>query len=63
MVAPSWRRRGIGRQLLAALEHWARAENIQRLQLLADRANIGALDFYRRLGWQATRLIVLRRRI
>ena len=31
------------------------------MQLLADRTNHPALDFYRRQGWQHTQLICLRK--
>ena len=52
---------GIGRQLLAALETWAGQNGLSRLQLLADRDNRPALDFYRRLDWKETQLIALRK--
>ena len=63
VVAGPWQGKGVGRQLLAALEQWAEARKIGRLQLLADRNNAPALEFYRTLGWQGTELICLRRRI
>ena len=62
VVADAWQGRGLRRELLAALELWAAARKIERLQLLADRNNTAALEFYRKLGWQATELICLRRR-
>jgi len=62
VVAEAWQGRGLGRKLLTALEQWAAASKIGRLQLLADRNNTRGLNFYRRLGWQATELICLRRR-
>jgi len=62
VVAEAWQGRGLGRELLTALEQWAAARKIGRLQLLADRNNTAALEFYRKLGWQATELICLRRR-
>jgi GNAT superfamily N-acetyltransferase len=62
VVAAPHRGEGIGRQLMDAIVHWARARGLTRLQLLADRTNFSALDFYDRMGWYPTRLICLRRR-
>jgi GNAT superfamily N-acetyltransferase len=63
VVAGPWQGKGVGRELLAALEQWATARKIARLQLLADRNNGAALEFYRKLGWQPTELICQRRRL
>ncbi|OGQ86217.1 MAG: GNAT family N-acetyltransferase [Deltaproteobacteria bacterium RIFOXYD12_FULL_56_24] len=63
VVAEPWQGKGIGRELLAALEKWAAVRKIGRLQLLADRNNASALEFYRKLGWESTELICQRRRI
>jgi GNAT superfamily N-acetyltransferase len=56
------RGRGIGRQLMAAIEAWSREHGASRLQLLADRTNFSGLDFYDKIGWRPTRLICLRRK-
>jgi ribosomal protein S18 acetylase RimI-like enzyme len=56
------RGRGIGRLLMAAIEDWSRERGAKRLQLLADRTNFSALDFYDKIGWRPTRLICLRRK-
>jgi ribosomal protein S18 acetylase RimI-like enzyme len=62
VVDSRYRGRGIGRQLMAAIETWAREHGASRLQLLADRTNFSALDFYDKIGWRPTRLICLRRK-
>jgi GNAT superfamily N-acetyltransferase len=62
VVAKSWRGRGIGQNLLEALGDWARQHGLTRLQLLADRHNRNALDFYAKDGWQPTALICLRKK-
>ena len=56
VVAEGFRGKGIGASLLSALLDWAREKGATRAQLLADRTNAPALDFYRRLGWQPTQL-------
>jgi GNAT superfamily N-acetyltransferase len=51
------RGRGWGRQLLQAAVAWCRERGLSRVQLLADRGNQPALDFYRQQGWQETQLL------
>jgi GNAT superfamily N-acetyltransferase len=62
VVANPYRKMGIGRQLMAHVEKWARRRGMKRLQLLADQTNCGGLDFYLKIGWQRTQLICLRRK-
>lgn len=52
---------GIGARLLEAAEEWTWEQGATRLQLLADRENAPALDFYRRMKWKPTQLICYRR--
>ena len=63
VIAEPWQGKGIGRELLTALEQWAADRKIGRLQLLVDRNNAAGLEFYRKLGWQGTELICLRKRL
>ena len=60
VVREDCRGRGVGRRLMHTLIEWAVARGLTRLQLLADRGNPPALDFYRQIGWQTTRLVCLR---
>ena len=46
-IAPEYRKRGFGRELVARLEESARADNIQRLVLLTETAEA----FFRGLGY------------
>ena len=62
VVLPRGRGHGIGTLLLDALCRWAFESGAQRLQLLADCDNSGALDFYKKNGWETTRLVCLRKR-
>lgn len=61
VVAPAERHKGVAAALLACLAAWGLERGATRLQLLADRTNSSALNFYRLQGWQTTRLICLRR--
>ena len=62
VVARDWRGQGVGASLLEAVGHWALEQGATRMQLLADRNNTPALDFYGHLGWRTTRLVCLRHR-
>ena len=61
VVTPSRQKRGIGSKLLQALGDWGAERGARRMQLLADRSNFPALDFYHNQGWQQTQLICLRK--
>ncbi|MEJ2592726.1 MAG: GNAT family N-acetyltransferase, partial [Candidatus Thiodiazotropha sp.] len=61
VVSESHRSRGIGQALMDDLIAWAGERGLTRLQLLADRDNQPALDFYCKQGWTLTRLIALRK--
>jgi len=60
VVAADRRGEGIGTRLLENLAGWAAGRGISRLQLLADRNNHEALNFYTKRGWRTTQLICLR---
>ena len=60
VVDAAHRGRGIGEAMLAYLRHWSRQRGLSRLQLLADRDNLRALEFYRKQGWTTTALCGLR---
>ncbi len=62
VVDPDYRGIGIGGKLLESIFRWAEENSASRLQLLADRKNRAALNFYEKTGWQETRLICLRKR-
>jgi GNAT superfamily N-acetyltransferase len=47
---------GLGKALLEKAKDWATASGAKRLQLLADADNHAALEFYRHMDWQPTRL-------
>jgi len=62
VVAKSYQRQGIGKRLLLSMEKWAYKKKAKRIQLLADKNNINALEFYKKQKWAATQLICLRKR-
>lgn len=61
VVDSQQRGKGLGKQLLNALEEWAKGQGATRLQLLADMQNQPALEFYRHNGWQQLQLQAWRR--
>jgi ribosomal protein S18 acetylase RimI-like enzyme len=61
-VATGFRRRGVGRALMAHIEQLARAGGAAEVVLLTGHDNAGAQAFYRALGYQDYSL-ALRRRI
>jgi GNAT superfamily N-acetyltransferase len=54
---------GLGRQLIEHVLDWARGQGMTRVTLLADRDNHAALDFYRKLGFENSNMMVLRKKI
>jgi ribosomal protein S18 acetylase RimI-like enzyme len=62
IVDRHYRCRGAGRKLIMEIIEWGRKKGACRVQLMADRNNAPALDFYRCLGWQTTNLICLRKK-
>lgn len=63
VVAEEYRGVGVGSQLLTAVEQWARGAGAKRVDLLADRRNSPALDFYRRRQWRRTELVALQKHL
>jgi GNAT superfamily N-acetyltransferase len=63
VVRSGYRGTGIGKGLLIATESWSVKKGVTRIQLLADKNNLPALEFYRKNEWATTRLICLRKKI
>ena len=63
VVHEAHRGQGVGEALLDHLQQWSVRKGLSRLQLLADRSNVRALDFYQRNGWALTDLLGLRQRV
>jgi GNAT superfamily N-acetyltransferase len=60
-VAPTYRRLGIGAQLVNAIVDWVRAEGARTLRLIVTSNNDGAIEFYQNLGFTITAQIGLYR--
>ncbi|HEU0220317.1 MAG TPA: GNAT family N-acetyltransferase [Gallionella sp.] len=63
IVRNEYRGEGLGRRLVEHILCWAKAEGMTRVTVLADRDNEAALDFYRKLGFDPSHMVVLRRRL
>jgi GNAT superfamily N-acetyltransferase len=61
IVHKAYRGGGFGRKLVEHVMAWAREQGMTRVTLLADRDNRSALDFYRKLGFEPSHMLVLRR--
>jgi ribosomal protein S18 acetylase RimI-like enzyme len=61
IVHEDYREQGVGKRLMQEIAEWGKTQDVSRFQLLADRNNAPALEFYKRLGWQTTELICLRK--
>ncbi len=62
VVRKDLRGQGVGREILSALLAWGASKGATRFQLLADKGNAPALDFYKKTGWSGTQLVCLRAR-
>ena len=61
VVKTDYRRKGAGNALLSEIFSWCEEKGITRVQLLADRDNQEALDFYASREWIFTNLICMRK--
>ncbi|MBW9258377.1 MAG: GNAT family N-acetyltransferase [Candidatus Thiodiazotropha sp. (ex. Lucinisca nassula)] len=60
VVDADHRGQGVGEFLLSHINRWVESRGIIRVQLVADRDNRSALEFYKKQGWQEINLNVLR---
>lgn len=51
-VISSYRQQGVGKKLMDACLQWAKDEGFQKAHLRCYSANVGALEFYKRNGFQ-----------
>lgn len=60
-VAGSARGNGLGLALMQAAEAWCATQGVPRLNLMVRKDNIAATDFYARLGYRTSDVVVLQR--
>ena len=60
-VARERRRRGLGREMMAAAEAWLRARGVPKIQLMVRDDNEAALAFYESLGLERQKVVTLGR--
>jgi GNAT superfamily N-acetyltransferase len=63
IVSREFRGRKLGRLLVEQVLHWAAAQGMPRVTLLADQDNAAALAFYQRLGFIPSAMRVLRKNL
>lgn len=63
IIGNEYRGKGLGRLLVEYVLAWAKTDGMTRITLLADRDNKAALGFYRKLGFEHSHMVVLRRRL
>lgn len=61
VVNKKYQKQKIGLNLLKEVYQWSHNKSIKRLQLLADKNNYDALNFYTKTKWESTSLICLRK--
>ena len=52
MIAPPFRRRGLGARMLQKVIMWAASNGAQRVMLDVDTANLPAITLYRKMGFE-----------
>jgi ribosomal protein S18 acetylase RimI-like enzyme len=60
-VDPAHQRQGFGERLISESERWLRGKGIRKMQLMVRDSNLGVLDFYRRIGYEAAPVVVMQR--
>ena len=56
-VHPAVRLQGVGKALMMAAENWAKKNRVTAMRLEVGTKNSGALEFYKKLGYESTGLL------
>lgn len=60
-VDPAHQRQGLGAALVAGAEVWLRERGVRKIQLMVRDTNQGAIEFYRRIGYEPAPVTVMQR--
>ncbi|MBN2040501.1 MAG: GNAT family N-acetyltransferase [Spirochaetes bacterium] len=63
IISNEYRGKGAGKAIINEIKKLACDLKLTRLQLLADKNNTNAIEFYKKIGWRITDLICLRQMI
>jgi GNAT superfamily N-acetyltransferase len=63
IFAAGHRGEGHGRRLVEHVLRWAASQGMSRVTLLSDKDNLPALDFYEKLGFEKSAMVVRRKRL
>ena len=63
IVTEDRRKQGIGTKLLQTAIGWAEFKGAKRIQLLSDKRNHPAIEFYKNEGWNLTNMVAFNRKI
>lgn len=58
-VRPDRRRTGLGRELMRATERWLEDREVPKVNLLVRTMNTSVVTFYRSLGYEVPKVVVL----
>jgi ribosomal protein S18 acetylase RimI-like enzyme len=58
-VHPDYRRKNLGRKVMAACEQWARQHGMPKIQILVRNENLVATGFYGSLGYERDEVVAL----
>jgi ribosomal protein S18 acetylase RimI-like enzyme len=62
VVDADYRGYKVGSKLLSSIENWAASCGALRMDLLADKRNLAALNFYEKHDWKRTQLVALQKK-
>jgi len=62
-VDPAYQRKGLGRQMMEAIEKKIRVMGCPKINLMIRKDNLGAVEFYKRIGYKMDETIQMGKRL